>query len=677
MRELLQFLQDLHQEVVAEAELAPEGALKPDVFTTLMISYLTDAGEVDDGEVCYHRRQGVEVSGYNIDEEERVLTLFSSIYKGAELPVTVGKQEIETAFRRMETLLSRCTTSYHEQLDPASPEHDMMLTLERAVQAQFDVRLFVLTDCLVSRALVPPRPSEGPVVAYDVWDLERVFRCVTSGTGREPIHVDFEDLIGAPLPCLRAMDASADYDVYMAIVPGAALNAIYETYGPRLLELNVRSFLQARGKVNKGIRETIQREPEHFLAFNNGISATASSVELVSGGDGSCAIRTAEDFQIVNGGQTTASIFHAAKRDNADISRVSVQAKLTVVPPDRVGSFVPLVSRYANTQNRINEADFSANDPFHVRLEELSRILWAPAAEGSIRQTKWFYERARGQYLDAIAREITPARRTEFKRTHPLNQKFTKTDVAKFENTWDQLPHLVSRGSEKNFRDFTVRLAKRGRVDVDEEYFRHLVAKAILFRRTGEIVSKLSDLIGYRANVVTYTIAYLCHATAQRIDLEGIWREQDLSTSLVEAVLVIAPVAYGELTQPDGGGNVTEWAKRQACWDRLSALRIPLPTGLGARTKGSRRTTGEASIDSPSREEAELIRRVADVEADVWQSLYHWAWETDNLEAWQRGIARTLAAYKRSRREPTRKQATQAAKILDEAARLGFEASVV
>ena len=184
------------------------------------------------------------------------------------------------------------------------------------------------------------------------------------------------------------------------LVPGQVLRSIYSDFGSRLLETNVRSFLQARGKVNRGIRDTIAMEPERFLAYNNGITLTAEAVELHNGESGKVVTKL-HGLQIVNGGQTTASLL-ASNRGRADLAQVYVAAKLIEIEAGDVhDELVRNVSRYANSQNRISEADFSANDPFHVRIEELSRTTWAPALEGTQRQTKWFYERARGQYQDA------------------------------------------------------------------------------------------------------------------------------------------------------------------------------------------------------------------------------------------------------------------------------------
>jgi hypothetical protein len=181
------------------------------------------------------------------------------------------------------------------------------------------------------------------------------------------------------------------------MIPGVLLAEIYRQHGARLLEQNVRTFLQARGKVNKGIRDTILNQPEMFLAYNNGLCATAAQIQIESEKGPVANIRSITDFQIVNSGQTTASLTSAPLKDDADLSAVLVQLKLSVIrDPAQVGAIVSNISRFANSQNKVNEADLRSNDAFQVRVEHLSRTVWVPCKAGANRQTKWFYERARG-----------------------------------------------------------------------------------------------------------------------------------------------------------------------------------------------------------------------------------------------------------------------------------------
>ena len=438
---------------------------------------------------------------------------------------------------------------------------------------------------------------------------------------------------------MSAEQEDSDYQTILAVVPGDVLMDVYGEYGSRLLQLNVRSFLQARGKVNQGIRRTILDEPDRFLAYNNGISATASAVKLTSMPEGGLGIQSLDNLQIVNGGQTTASLYHAAVKDRANIDHVQVQMKLTVVEPDRLDEIVPLISRYANSQNKVNEADFSANHPFHVEIERLSRAIWAPAADGTQRQTRWFYERARGQYQDALSRAGTPARQRQFKETHPAAQRFAKTDLAKFEMAWDRLPHLVSLGAQKCFREFTIRLTDRADQSVDQAYFANLIAKAILFRRTEKLVSSL-QLGGYRANVVAYVVALLSERSKRQLDLAAIWRHQRLSANLEDAILDLAPRVHGILLEAPGNGNVTEWAKKPACWERVHGMAWQLPVAV------TRELTSTGS--APNGRLTASAAEVAGLPADVWSRLADWAQSTDQLAPLDRRIAVGMSTLARS-----------------------------
>jgi hypothetical protein len=664
---------DVHQQILTSAEADEEGVLQPDLFTQWMISVLTDAGEVNDGDACYYQARGIEVSGYSFDEEESTLDLFITRYTGAEPPVTVPRSDVETGLKRLREFFNRAQTGLHLSMEEACPAFDMAQTIYQHAAELLELRLFFLTDGLTTVEQIPTGLEGSMRVSSHVWDIRRIHRALSSGKTREPISVDFVELCGQPLPCVKARDGGGEYSAYLAVVPGQVLADIYDRYGPRLLERNVRSFLQTKGKINQAIRDTIRQEPSHFLAFNNGISITASSLQLDRGGGGIVALT---DMQVVNGGQTTALIHSAARRDKADLSALAVAAKITVVDPELLDTFVPQITRSANTQNRVSEADFSANDPFHIAIEQFSRTVWAPAMDGTQRQTRWFYERARGQYQDELAREGTPARQKQFKIVHPSSQKFTKTDLAKFENSWACLPHTVSLGGEKNFRQFSVRLGERGRFEVTQDYFQQLIAKAILFRQTYKVVQSLA-LGGYQANIVTYTIAYLSRATAQCLDLDRVWRQQRLPPELADILQEIAIAVREVIIRPPRGGNVTEWCKRKECWEAVSALavtavgRIPKSQLISLKL-GEAKTNG--TIDDPDPAERELISRVAAIPAGTWLQLSHWAKETNNLQSWQRSIAYSLGNLARQGRLPSRKQATQAVRILENAQELGFAA---
>ena len=355
-----------------------------------------------------------------------------------------------------------------------------------------------------------------------------------------------------------------------------------------------------------------------------------------------------------------------------------MQVKLTVLnDPNNVEVFVPLISQYANSQNKVNAADFSANHPYHIKLEELSRRLWAPPITGTDRQTHWYYERARGSYLDDKSREGTPARMRAFETLNPLRQKFTKTDLAKYENSWDQYPHLVCLGAEKNFIKFTALLVDRGYPVVDDDYFQRLVAKAILFKTAEKLVGG-QGYGGFRAQIVAYTLAWLSHETAQRIDLETIWKNQKLSEALCDAITAVSTHANELIVNPPPNRrNPGEWSKREECWDAFRHKAIKITANLEPELRDTGRPTSRQRDNSPGAPPNDPkvildISRVMEVPAETWFKISRWAKETDNLLPWQRGLAFSLGRLVGNSKAPSPKQALQGLKILDESQRRGF-----
>lgn len=424
--------------------------------------------------------------------------------------------------------------------------------------------------------------------------------------------------------------------------------------------------------MNRGIRDTLRDEPERFLAYNNGIAATASAVDLVNLPAGGSAIAAMRDLQIVNGGQTTASI-HRALVTGIDLSAVSVQAKVTVVDPASLDEIVPLISRFANSQNRVSEADLSANDPFHVEIETLSRTVWTPVSGDTLRQTRWFYERARGQYRDAVNREGTPARRRAWQVTHPPAQRFTKTDLAKFENTWAQLPHDVSRGAQKNFTVFMGTMSRTHSKPGIEDFHR-LVAKAILWKRTERIISD-QHFGGYRANLVAYAIAKLSHSTGQRVDLARIWEEQALTEAIEAALADLSHVAWEVLVdKAPTGTNITEWAKREQCWKGMRDRPWSVPPALAAELVSPGQASVSPTASTGSAADDVAVAACLEMEPDGWFAIADWAKQTDSLQPWQRKLAFDIGIRMKRGRPPSAKQAQYGRLIVEEAGRLGFSA---
>lgn len=664
--ELDAYAQELLADVLATAE--SESLSAPEAFTRRVLEDLEQAGEVENTFAAYYAAHGVEVSGYGANESLGTLDVFVSHFR--QIPERLSRAQVEALLRRASNFVRRCQSGLATQLDDSSDVHDMCEAVQKALADVPRVRLFVLTNAVCPSATFADVEDHGVTVSHHVWDLTRLDRLSSSGTLSEPIVVDFDP----PLPCLATPNTDRDYSVLLAILPGVKLSELYGRYGTRLLELNVRSFLQARGLVNKGIRQTLLNEPERFLAYNNGITATASQVDFVNppqldGNDaapGGQAISRVHDLQIVNGGQTTASIHYAHARDGADVGRVFVQMKLTVVSPARLQEIVPEISKYSNTQNKVTVVDFSSNHPFHVGLEQLTRTLWAPASDGSGQETRWFYERARGQYSDALARERTPANQRRFKALHPVAQKFSKSDAAKYLNSWRQLPHLVSRGAEKNFYLFMTRMGDDVPT-IDAVFCQRLIATAILFKAADRIVAA-QQFGGYKINITAYTVAKLSLATGRRLDLDRIWREQRLTSQLEEGIRQLCVPVHSVITQPLRGSNVGEWAKRPECWERVAEISWAPSEELAAQLADS------PLEDSPTGtvEVTATVAAVRALPAADWFALAAWAKETQNLQPWERQLAASVGRYVNNDWAVTEKQATQVNRILSDARSLGF-----
>ena len=263
-----------------------------------------------------------------------------------------------------------------------------------------------------------------------------------------------------------------------------------------------------------------------------------------------------------------------------------------MIPTEKTEEIVPKISEYANTQNKVSAADFFSNHPYHLRIENISRRLWAPSPDGGLRDTHWYYERVRGQYANAQT-NLTPTKKKEFLIQNPRNQMFTKTDLAKFEGTLDMAPHTVSLGAQKNFVLFANNVAKdweKSEKQFNELYFKELIAKAILFRFLDKTLMKQPWYGGYKANIVTYTLAKFSHLISimgKFIDFESIWKSQALTEVTQKCLHEIAELVNESIQDtPEGITNVTEWCKKQACWEKVKKIDYTLSDSLIAELVG-------------------------------------------------------------------------------------------
>lgn len=675
---------ELFQDILAEADAA--GRFYEDVFFEKFCEFLMDAGEVDAADRAFYRGHpstGIRVDGYGGDplEASGTLTLIiSDLHQSAEVGRLNGS-EMNTIFERLSRFLQRALDEdWRNRLEETNPGFGLADLIAQRWSSVDRVRMFLISNRMLSERVDGREAGDfdGRTVTYSVWDMGRIHRFAATGHGREDVEIHLRDDFGGALPLLPAHLPAEGYESYLAVVPGQTLAAIYDRWGARLLEQNVRVFLQARGNVNRGIRNTLQSDPGMFFAYNNGITATAEAI-ITEERESRFLLVGLKNFQIVNGGQTTASI-HLAYRNKQDLSRVFVQMKLSIVSPEQTEDVVPKISEYANSQNRISASDFFANHPFHVRMEEFSRRKYAPSPDGAFRQTKWFYERARGQYADARSL-LTPAQRRKFDLENPRSQVFSKTDLAKYLNVWLGHPDQVSLGAQKNFAHFAQYIGRewgKREDSFNEGYYREIIAKAIVFKTTEKIVSNEPWYQGgYRANIVAYAIAKMSHdvlGMKRAVDFEGIWRQQTLGTAMQESLALVAREIHDILTTPPSGiSNVTEWAKKQACWGRVSSLKIEWPKSflMELITQEDEKVVKKGAVkDQKMLNGIEAQTVVVETDPQFWQALLAWGKEHSLLSPKEAGIL--AVACRAGGQIPSEAQSRRIVEVLERLKTEGF-----
>ncbi len=588
------FYHELMNNVRARAEL--DNDFTESAFLNELTERLVDVEVVTSLTPVHFKGSGLRsrrlvLSAYEMDETDDSVALAVVHFEESVDISTLSQAEAKKQFAGVDRFIEESLNgTFQEGREESTEEYQLAEELRRRERGVTRYRLYLLTNkSLSSRAKDFPSTSvNGTPVEYHVWDVDRFHRVFESSTGREELTIDLTEWVSGGIPALHAVASDGGTSTFLLVLPARIIVDLYGRYGSRLLESNVRSYLSNRGKVNRGIRESVLSNPGRFLAYNNGITATATAIETRGQ-----AITTVTNLQIVNGGQTTASLFytHREHKNAKQFDEAHVQAKLVVVSPDLSQELVPNISRFANSQNKVNEADFFSNSPFHVRLEELSRRILTPPRAGVTYQSKWFYERVRGQYANEKNRLTSAADEKKFSATFPRLQVITKTDVAKYSVSWARKPHLVSAGAQKNFGAFANEVAETWETSnesINETYFKQIVAKAILYQSVrASVALQPWYQSGYLANIVTYTIAKIADTIAMaglgEFDFDMVWQRQAISDATLDFVLNVAPEVL-EMLDSDKRpvANVTEWAKRDQCWKMVQAVKVTLPPDVAS-----------------------------------------------------------------------------------------------
>ena len=426
-------------------------------------------------------------------------------------------------------------------------------------------------------------------VTLDVLDIEGIYRSKLAGFKKEQVAIKCPDFGIAGIPCIKADIETDQYESYLAIVPGTFLAEIYKKYGSALLESNVRSFLKFNGAVNKGIRGTILNEKSRFFTYNNGISTTAKSVTVVSDPHAGNIITEFEDLQIINGGQTTATLAATNIKNNADLSGIFVQMKLTVLK-DSDPDLIRNIAKYANSQNKVKTADLNSSHPFYIRMEDFSRKVYAPLASGSTTQQLWFFERVRGQYEQPLM-QMTKAQANNYKLVRPKSMKYTLTDLAKYMNAANMLPHYVSWGGEVNAAHFHNDMEKQWNKNdavYNEFFYKELIGKKILFAKIENVISDqqwYQENRAYRPQIVAYTFSKLVLSAKEihkEVNYRQIWDLQKAPEPFECDIARIGRIVFDRINDSNRStANVETYCKKPECWDIISKGNPYIPARKG------------------------------------------------------------------------------------------------
>jgi AIPR protein len=543
-------------------------------FTRIVLDRLGNEGVLENPILLWQEgtceEQEYKITGFALADEEDRLLLATTIHTGDFPPRRLSNDEISTALKQALLFYEASCSRMYQAIEPANSDASDLA--RRIFDLRRRGRIGVLRLVIISDGIVPIAPldirrtSDNTRVIVNTFDIEQLFYVLHEGLTNDDIVVDFLKEIGQPLSCLKASFEASGYDAYLASVPASILDNTYEKYGSRLLEHNVRAFLGVRGRetVNAGLRKTILEDPNSFLALNNGIVAIADEIDLARTAAGTLGIRSLRGFQIVNGGQTTASLHRAKRLDAAKLDDIMVAAKIIKVERDNFDTMVAAVSLSANSQNTVQPADFSANDPFHIALERLANETWLNDG-----QSRWFYERARGAYA-AFGGDI------------PMERRFNKADVARYLNAWDGFPYYVSRGSQRNFHYFMQRLKEEhpAGLPLEADWYKAFVGKAIVFRAAQRIVQE-KRFPAYEESIVAYTVAILSWETHGVVDFDLLWSRQAISPEFAALIDECATQIERALRVSAEQRMPGEWAKTSECWDRICetelAIQSPIP----------------------------------------------------------------------------------------------------
>jgi hypothetical protein len=575
---LEEFAKELRQRV--EEGITSDSPFSAHVFTQLILEDLEEAGHME-GTFALHQEGRVgkslyRIDGYAYDEERSRLDLVTTVYHGDAQIQKLSNADAVRAYERALRFATACVDGLADNLEPSNTDaSDLARRIESEAADLADVRIVLLTDAILAGTWPKTKRWMKRTVEFHAYDIVALQRIIGEGQTRADIVADFVSLTGSALPCLHVPAPGGEYDAYLTVLPAAALSQIYDRYGVRLLELNVRAFLgmQGRKSVNAELRRTIVESPSMFLAYNNGLVATVDQIDIVRTKAGVEEITGVKGLQIVNGGQTTALLHRTREKESNDLAQVSVPVKIIKVAGGDLVEMVGAISRAANRQNSVQLADFSANDPFHQEIEMLANNTWLDDGK-----SRWFYERARGSYV--AAEQKASYRKSDhktFRSETPKARRFSKLDVARYLAVWDGLPHRVCLGGQKNFQFFMQRLKDEPLPTLDTDWYKRLIAIAVLYRSVEKNI-RLAKFPAYGAQIIAYLVSGLSFRNGGYINSQQLWSAQATSSEMNALIKEWAPQINSALRESAGQLNPSEWFKKEQCWEAIKTV-LPIVKG--------------------------------------------------------------------------------------------------
>ncbi|SHE66893.1 AIPR family protein [Schwartzia succinivorans] len=546
-------------------------------FKEVFLSYLAEheVSTLADTNILEFKKESenIKMDGYSYNDYFHSLTILVSKFNPKQTPDMLWKKDIDKYVKKAVKFLKTCDTDVFEELEPTSDGYQAFEAI-RAISREIEnVNVVFITNDLAKNYVPDDMKYRQIPIKFDVYDIERLYHIILSGdTEYKPLVIRFKSKYKQTLKMIKVPCENSVYDCYVGVIPGELLANIYKDEGQDLIQKNVRSYLQATGKVNKGIKTSLAYEPEMFMAYNNGISTIAESIEIEDDKSDSLVVRIKEvtGWQIVNGGQTTASIYNALQ-NKLDLEQVYVQVKLSVIKDsEKSVDIAANISKYANSQNKINMSDFNANDEYHIKMEQISRRTFIPVERGKETE-QWFYERARGQYMVELNRQPTATAKKNFKERIPKKRCVSKTVAAKCMMAYMGYPHYVSKGLETNFVIFSDMIKKGDIPEPSQHSYIDMIAKVILFQVCDKIVAGL-NFGGYKAQINYYTIALVGKYCDKFLDVDYIWKNQMITPNLAQTIEELAMKVWTHFQNPlIKGINVTQWCKKEECWELLKS----------------------------------------------------------------------------------------------------------